>query len=76
MNTRSFRGKGRPMGIEVPAVPGCNLKGLRACSGTNCAGCGWNVDEIEKRKELLRRNGLTVDPKTGLKRLVVTRGTA
>ena len=59
--------------IDLPAIPGCALGGRRACGGLRCAGCGWNKDEIARRRGLLDRNGLTRDKRTGLKHLVVTR---
>ena len=71
MNTRSFHGKGNP-GTRLPPVPGCTLGQMRACGGMSCDGCGWNRDEIARRKTLIKRNGLTRDPHTGLRRLVVT----
>lgn len=63
---------------ELYPVDGCTLGGQRAvmCTGEVCARCGWNQDEKARRSELMRRNGLTEDPETGLKRLVVTRRSA
>lgn len=40
----------------------CLLKEARLtpkdCENGNCAGCGWDKDEYQRRKELLRNGGL------------------
>lgn len=56
---------------DIPAVPGCRLGTRRNCSGRMCGGCGWNRLEHERRLKLIERNGLTVDPATGMRRLVL-----
>ena len=59
---------------ELDPVHGCTLGLQRAvmCTGEVCARCGWSTDEIARRRELMRRDGLTYDNETGLNRLVVT----
>lgn len=71
-------GRGRPLRrsvAELYPVDGCTLGAQRAtmCTGEVCARCGWNRDEIARRRQLIEKQGLTPDPETGLKRLVVTR---
>ena len=63
---------GRPR-TEFFVVPGCTLGTMLAsnCIGVPCETCGWNEDEQERRRKLIRKNGLTVDPETGLRRLVI-----
>ena len=59
-----------------PEMPGCMLKPyMRAanCIPRECASCGWNGDEYVRRKVRIRKKGLTLDPETGLKRLVIPR---
>ena len=60
---------------ELYPVDGCMLGNQRAvmCTGEVCARCGWNQDEMARRRELMRRGGMTTDPETGLARLTVTR---
>ena len=53
------------------AVPGCALGPMAVCGGRSCDGCGWNEDEIARRKTRIEHNGLTPDPATGLLRLVI-----
>ena len=64
---------GRPRN-EFFILPGCTLGAQLAsgCYGQACETCGWNQDEQERRRKLIREKGLTVDPMTGLRRLVVT----
>ena len=64
---------GRPRN-EFFIIPGCTLGAQLAsgCYGKSCENCGWNQDEQERRRKLIREKGLTEDPMTGLKRLVVT----
>ena len=64
---------GRPRN-EFFILPGCTLGAQLAsgCYGQACETCGWNQDEQERRRKLIREKGLTEDPMTGLKRLVVT----
>ena len=63
---------GRPRN-EFFIVPGCTLGTMLAsnCIGVPCETCGWNTDEQERRRKLIRQGGLTEDPETGLRRLVV-----
>ena len=74
MNSRSFRGKGKPGSPELPIVPNCTLERMRAsgCIGLDCRKCGWNKDEAARRKNLIHRRGLTYDKEIRLNRLVVT----
>jgi len=60
---------------ELYPVEGCTLGNYRAimCTGEVCARCGWNKDEAARRRRLIERNGLTVNPETGLKQLSVPR---
>lgn len=39
----------------------------------NCARCGWNPDEVERREIELAKNGLTTG-EDGLQRLIIKRG--
>ena len=78
MNSRSFRGKGkpgRPPISDLFPVSGCTLGQMRAtmCTGEVCDNCGWNRDEQARRKAAMHRSGLTLDPETGLRRLTVGR---
>ena len=57
---------------DIPIIPGCTLGRMRACGGLDCDGCGWHKDEIARRKELIRRDGLTQD-RNGTRRLVIKR---
>jgi hypothetical protein len=60
-----------PRDIDIQPIPGCRLGTRRRCTGGPCGVCGWSQKEYNRRKALLNRNGLTVDPTTGLKRLVL-----
>lgn len=64
---------GRPK-LEFFVVPGCTLGTMLAsgCYGKPCETCGWNEDEQARRRKLIEKKGLTVDPETGLRRLIVT----
>jgi hypothetical protein len=46
-------------------------KGYRNCSSHNCGVCGFNLAEIERRKELIRKNGFT--EVNGIRRLRIPR---
>lgn len=46
--------------------------GFRECDdNTPCSRCGWNPKEAERRKRLIRENGLT--QVGGTRRLIITR---
>lgn len=46
----------------------------RTCSvdSTSCTHCGWNAEEVERRKKLFSEKGLTLC-KNGLQGLIITR---
>lgn len=48
------------------------LRNLTNCDGEHCAGCGFELNEANRRKALIETEGLTeID---GLKRLIIRRG--
>ena len=58
------------------AMPGCTLGTMRAsgCIGKHCDECGWDSDEMARRREQIQKHGLTVNPMTGLSQLFVGKG--
>lgn len=42
------------------------------CGRSNCEHCGWSIDEQQRRRELMRTDGLTLCD-GGLKRLKISR---
>lgn len=46
-----------------------NCHGLKDCS--ECRRCGWEAHERQRRRELLRTEGVHRDPRTGLACLLV-----
>lgn len=46
----------------------------RACKGIGCKTCGWDRDEAARRLKFLDDGaGLAMDPRTGLRRLVIAK---
>ena len=61
--------------FPVREIPGCMLGQYKVCSGvrTKCVCCGWNRDENARRREIMRRDGLTPLP-DGTRGLVLRKG--
>jgi len=78
------RGRGRPRATyrdsclliiqREEGIDDCRVARQRTgYCGKCCYKCGWNADEAKRRRKIIRTHGLTLDRKTGLLRLVVSR---